>query len=97
MASVPSALRAARNWRGPSLRCTPSKPEPFDQPKMIGDDQRHVAGVADLAQGIGGARQSRLPSVVASVSRTQAISNPSSSPDRVSGNSARARVGGVIR
>ena len=51
----PSALRAARTWRAPSPRCTPSSPSRGDQAEVVGDHQRHVAGVADRAQRVGGA------------------------------------------
>ena len=38
----------------------PVEAEPGGQPEVVGDQQRHVAGMADRAQGVGGAHQRLL-------------------------------------
>ena len=85
MASVPSALRTARTWRAPSVRCTPSSPRRRDQPVVVGDHQRHVAGVGRP----GAARRRRAPprppTAAASARRRQATSKPSRSAASRSG------------
>ena len=55
IASAPSALRTARTWRAPSVEVDAVEAEAGDEAEVVGDDERHVAGVADRAQRVGGA------------------------------------------